>query len=60
MSKNKIGRPSKIDKDTMKTANISFIIIIIIFIILLSFGVMTFFNPDMIGYIKASIANLFN
>ena len=30
MAKGKVGRPSKLDKDTMKEANISFIIIIII------------------------------
>ena len=30
MAKGKVGRPSKLDKDTMKEANIIFIIIIII------------------------------
>ena len=36
MAKGKVGRPSKLDKDTMREANISFIIIIIIFTVLLS------------------------
>ena len=37
MAKGKVGRPSKLDKDTMKEANISFIIIIIILLILLGY-----------------------
>ena len=36
MAKGKVGRPSKLDKDTMKEANISFIIIIIVVYELLS------------------------
>ena len=57
MAKGKVGRPSKLDKDTMKEANISFIIIIIILLILLSVATLTVINPEIF---KASIINLFN
>lgn len=56
----KVGRPSKIDKDTMKTANISFIIILIILILLLSLAVLTVINPSIYDSLKASLIKLFN
>ena len=60
MAKGKVGRPSKLDKDTMKEANISFIIIIIILLILLSVATLTVINPEIYNALKASIINLFN
>ncbi len=60
MAKQKQGRPSKIDKDTMHSANVWFIIIIIILLFLLAFGTLSAMNPEVYNYIKASIANLFN
>ena len=58
MAKGKVGRPSKIDKDTMKTANISFAIVVII-LLLLSLAALSVVNPSMYEALKASIANLF-
>ena len=60
MAKGKVGRPSKLDKDTMKEANISFIIIIIILLILLSVATLAVINPEIYNALKASIINLFN
>ena len=57
MAKGKVGRPSKLDKDTMKEANISFIIILLI---LLSVATLTVINPEIYNALKASIINLFN
>ena len=45
MAKQKQGRPSKIDKDTMHSANVWFIIIIIILLFLLAFGTLSAMNP---------------
>ncbi len=59
MAKQKQGRPSKIDKDTMHTADTWFIIIIVILLLLLAFSTLTVINPEIYEYIKASIANLF-
>lgn len=59
MAKSKVGRPSKIDKDTMKAANISFIIVIVILLLLLSLTVLTIISPDTYDALKASIVNLF-
>ena len=59
MSRKKVGRPSKIDTETMKTANISCTIIVIILLLLLSLCVVTVVNPNIINMIKASIQNLF-
>ena len=58
MAKGKVGRPSKLDKDTMKEANISFIIIIIILLILLSVATLTVINPEIYNALKASIINI--
>lgn len=60
MSKNKVGRPSKLDVDTMKQTDISVAIIIIILLLLLSFTVIMVINPDAARSIKASVASLFN
>ncbi|MEE0699759.1 MAG: hypothetical protein U0M66_04155 [Bacilli bacterium] len=59
MAKKRVGRPAKIDKDTMKDANLVFLIIIIILILLLSMTIITAFNPEIFDMIKASITNLF-
>jgi len=59
MAKNKVGRPSKIDKDTMKAANISFGIVVIILLLLLSLAALSIINPSTYEALKASIANLF-
>jgi len=59
MAKSKVGRPSKLDKETMKAANISFIIVIVILLLLLSLTALTIINPDIYDALKASIANLF-
>ncbi|MGN1268315.1 MAG: hypothetical protein ACI4U0_02280 [Candidatus Aphodocola sp.] len=59
MAKGKVGRPSKIDKDTMKAANISFAIVVIILLLLLSLAALSVVNPSMYEALKASIANLF-
>lgn len=59
MAKSKVGRPSKIDKDTMKAANISFIIVVAILLLLLSLTVLTIISPETYNALKASIANLF-
>lgn len=59
MAKNKVGRPSKLDKDTMKAANISFVIIVIILLLLLSLAALSIINPSTYEALKASIANLF-
>lgn len=59
MAKKKVGRPSKIDVDTMNSFNVFFIIIIIILIMLLSVGIMSIIDPHLIDMIKASLANLF-
>ncbi len=59
MVKNKVGRPSKIDKDTMKAANIGFIIVIIILLILLSVAALSVISPDLYESLKANVINLF-
>lgn len=59
MAKNKVGRPSKIDKDTMKAANISFGIVVIILLLLLSLAALSIINPSTYEALKASIINLF-
>lgn len=59
MAKSKVGRPSKLDKETMKAANISFIIVIVILLLLLSLTALTIINPDVYDALKASIVNLF-
>lgn len=59
MAKGKVGRPSKIDKDTMKAANISFAIVVIILLLLLSLAALSVVNPSMYKALKASIVNLF-
>ena len=41
MAKGKVGRSSKIDKDTMKAANISFAIVVIILLFLYKFPLHT-------------------
>ena len=60
MKQKNIGRPSKIDKDTMKITNVGLIIMIIIFLILLSVSAITILNPEVLDYIKACLRNLFN
>ncbi len=55
----KVGRPSKIDKEAMKGFNVSFIIVIIIFMVLLSLTALTIINPSFYEALKASIINLF-
>ncbi len=59
MAKGKVGRPSKLDKDTMKAANISFTIVIVILLLLLSLTALTIVSPEAYEALKASIANLF-
>ena len=58
MSK-RVGRPSKIDKDTMRDANIGFILIIIILLILLFVATLSIVSPSTYESLKASIINLF-
>lgn len=60
MRAKRVGRPGKIDRDTMKMTNIGLIIIVIILLILLSVSAITIFNPEVLGYIKACLRNLFN
>lgn len=57
--KKSVGRPSKLDKDTMREANISFFVIMIILILLLTIATLTIINTEIFDYIKASLANLF-
>lgn len=52
------GRPSKLDKDTMKQANTMFMVIIIILFLLLSVTVIKIGNQNLFDYIKASLGNL--
>ncbi len=59
MATKKVRRPSKIDKDTMKAANIGFMIIIIILLILLSVAALSVISPDLYESLKANIINLF-
>lgn len=59
MATKRVGRPSKIDKDTMHSANIMFIIVIIILLLLLSVATLSFISPDLYESLKASIINLF-
>lgn len=59
MARKTAGRPTKIDKETMKDANLVFLIIIIILVLLLSMTIITVINPEIFEMIKASIANLF-
>ena len=59
MAKGKVGRPSKLDKDTMKAANISFAIVVILLLLLLSLAALTIISPDTYDALKASLANLF-
>lgn len=59
MASRRVGRPSKIDKETMKVADIGFIIILIILILLLSLAVLTVINPSMYDSLKASIKSIF-
>ena len=53
MRAKRVGRPGKIDRDTMKMTNTGLIIIVIILLILLSVSAITIFNPEVLGYIKA-------
>lgn len=55
----KVGRPSKIDKDTMHTANIAFIIVIIILVLLLFVATLSVVSPEVYESLKANIINLF-
>lgn len=59
MAKTRVGRPSKIDKDTMKVANISFMIVIIVLLILLSVAALSIISPELYESLKASVINLF-
>lgn len=59
MSKKSVGRPSKLDKQTMNEANIWFTFMIIILLLLLVVGITTIANPELIDMIKASINSLF-
>ncbi len=59
MAKKKVGRPSKIDNDTMREVNVWFVFIIVILFVLLSMTIITIVNPNVIENIKASIINLF-
>ncbi len=60
MAKQKQGRPSKIDKETMRSANVWFTIMVIILLVLLAFSTLYIVNPEIYEYLKASIINLFN
>lgn len=59
VAKTRVGRPSKIDKDTMKVANISFMIVIIVLLILLSVAALSIISPELYESLKASVINLF-
>lgn len=59
MAKTRVGRPSKIDKDTMKVANISFMIVVIVLLILLSVAALSIISPELYESLKASVINLF-
>lgn len=59
MAKTRVGRPSKIDKDTMKVANISFMIVIIVLLILLSVAALSIISPELYESLKGSVINLF-
>ena len=56
---NNVGRPSKIDKETMKVTNVWFIIMIIILLILLSITTLSIVTPEVIDNLKATIINVF-
>ena len=60
MASRKVGRPSKIDKDTMHSANILFIIIIIILLLLLSVVTLSFVSPEAYESLQGLIKYLFN
>lgn len=59
MAKKKVGRPSKIDKDTMKAANVSFMVIVVILLALLSVAALSVMKPSVYEALKASVFNLF-
>lgn len=59
MARGKVGRPSKIDKDTMRAANVSFIIIVVTLLLLLSLTALTVVSPETYDAIKALVINLF-
>lgn len=59
MAKNKVGRPSKIDKETMKIADIGFTIIVIILLLLLSLAALSVATPETYEALKATVFNLF-
>lgn len=59
MAKAKVGRPSKIDKDTMKAANISFVIIMIILLLLLSVAALSVVSPETYEALRANVIRLF-
>ena len=59
MSKNKVGRPGKIDKELMNKADIVITIIVIVLLLLLSLSFLNIISPGIYESIKASIANLF-
>lgn len=59
MAKTRVGRPSKIDKDTMKAANISFMIVVIVLLILSSVAALSIISPELYESLKASVINLF-
>ena len=56
--KKRQGRPSKIDKESMKVTNTVFLITIIVLLILLSVATVTIINPSLIENIKANIRSL--
>lgn len=59
MSKKIVGRPSKINKEAMNEANVWFMVVMVMLLILLSVSFATIINPEMVDMIKASLANLF-
>lgn len=59
MSKKAVGRPSKINKEAMNEANVWFMIVMVMLLILLSVSFATIINPEIVNMIKASLANLF-
>lgn len=57
--KKSVRRPSKIDTEAMKEANISLTIIVIILLLLLTIATITIINPNIIDLIKARIIDIF-
>ncbi|MEG2621014.1 MAG: hypothetical protein RSA10_02840 [Bacilli bacterium] len=60
MNKQKVNSKVKVDKETMKQANFSFMIALALLLILLSVTIIKIGNSGLFEYIKASIGKMFS